>query len=115
MPLKLLLTPRTLAATAGARRSSGEAFSSFPKRVVKSSDCMSLMASIRIELGAREKESAEDGKGGERQHDGDRIGRPRPSFVELGEDVERRRDLGFYSNALDLPLLLNLTLWFVKN
>src|SRR5919197_131143 len=71
--LKLLLRPRTLAATSAAAGAAGAA-----------------PPSLGFEPVAREEEGEKDDEGEERQHDGDGVGGLDLPLVELGEDVERR-------------------------
>src|SRR5687768_13506903 len=90
-PLKLLLTPRTLAAATSATRvgSSPRA----PPPVSSSAICsgrVTSVTSLGFEPVAREEQDAEDGEGEEREDDGDGVGGLDLPLVELGEDVERR-------------------------
>src|SRR5947209_3269334 len=105
--LKLLLRPRTLAATSTDADSSGACRAS-PRCAaplspagcasrlssVLSVTCFGVILSVSVSLGfepvAREKEREEDQEREEGQHDCDGVGGLDLPLVELGEDVERR-------------------------
>src|SRR5438552_10157467 len=84
-----LLRPWMLAA-------GGRCVACSPEAELAASASLALVSSViscllDLEPLAREEQDAEDHEGEQRQHDRDRVGGLDLPFVELGEDVQRRR------------------------